>query len=1407
MLTHESINQAYRPDRFRLKRLLQRVQRLPEGSARRESDLGRLEDALKQSIERRTQREAIKLNLDFDPELPITAHRESLIDQIRSNQVLVVCGETGSGKSTQLPKLCLEAGYGRQGMIGHTQPRRLAARSIAMRLREEIATESVGFKIRFTDATQPATLVKLMTDGVLLSELSRDRFLDAYDCILIDEAHERSLNIDLLLAYLHQLLPKRPDLRLIITSATIDAEKFSNHFSSDQGPAPIVLVSGRTYPVDIRYMGATSMHDSEQAGAEDYYRDSAYNILDRFTGAVDQLLSEMRGDILSFFPSERDIREAHKHLRGHLTNSNRQQPIEIIPLYSRLTEAEQQRVFQPHRDRRIVLATNVAESSLTVPGIYSVIDTGTARISRYAARSKVQRLPIEPISQASANQRAGRCGRLAPGICIRLYDEGDFQARPPFTTPEIRRTDLASAILQTELLGIGPLEQMPLLDPPRPEMIRNGLATLHEIGAIDDESRITEIGRRIGRWPVSPRVGRMLLAADANGCLADVLIIASALECQDPRQRPPEKAGDADAAHEKFNDPRSDFVSYLRIWDFYHRLKEELGRGRLEKALKENYLSILRMREWADVHRQLVVLTQEVGLRSHGRKLIPMEIIPEPRNQNSRDRRPTEEATKAQVDPRTETHESGFDEVHLSLLTGLLSGIANLDDQKRYKAAGNMELTIWPGSGLKRTRAPWIMAAEIVETTARYARTCAQIDVDWIESIANHILKRHYESPFFSRKNGAAMIYERATLFGLPVVARRPRTLAPIDAEQARRLLIDVGLAEQQLVTRADFVQHNNKLLEEVQEWAAKTRRRDLVVDSFFLQQFYENVIPAEVVDRVTLEKWEKSFSRSPITKQPIANQPNAKGLDRNQSVEPKSLDKPPMYLTWEKIVDSLDRQSAAEQFPSSFQIGPTILPVTYRFEPGGDADGITIQVPSTALTQISEDRLGWIVPGMLKERVLGLIKSLPKSQRRNLVPAPDVAAKAVELLRPLEATGAPFWNSLCSVLSKLAGIPIRKSDFDPSRIDPHLAVRIEVLDADGKVKESTRSIEKLLPDRPAISNVALVVTPTQRGQAWHREKMTTFDIELLPESIVVEHSGLRIERYPAIVDKGGFAATTMFDEKHVAQHAMQVGLVRLFALVDNRELKSQVAYLPNLKDGQIWIADRMSSELLKSDLQDLIARVAFLEPFQSIRSKDDFELARIDRVRKISMASVEVAKWFTKFVQQYQAVRLAKQSAPAVWRSVTQSIDQQMESMFSPGFMIHTPWEWLKEFPRYLQGIVARLNRLKTVSVAQDEAANKSLAAFWDDYQNQLEVNSSLGYATLIEPFVIKSSAAKPTAAKPTEATGTMVRWPIGKMVEYRWMIEEYRVSLFAQQLGTRVSVSPKRLEKLRDAISQGLG
>ncbi len=1338
---------------------------MPESAPRRAVDFARWEASLAQSIERRSARDAIKLNFDYDSELPITAHRESLIELIRNRQVLVVCGETGSGKSTQLPKICLEAGFGRGAMIGHTQPRRLAARSIAARLKEEIghavaAEQIVGFKIRFTDATAPTTLVKLMTDGVLLAELSRDRFLDAYEVLIIDEAHERSLNIDLILAYLHRLLPKRPDLRLIITSATIDADKFAAHFSDALGPAPIVTVSGRTYEVDIRYLGAESSRPATGADSSRVGKDDSYiNSDDRFLQAVDQLLSEMRGDILSFFPSERDIRWAHKLLRGHLTSRGLGNRVDVLPLYSRLTEAEQQRVFAPHKERRIILATNVAESSLTVPGIYSVIDLGTARISRYAPRSKVQRLPIEPISQASANQRAGRCGRLAPGVCIRLYDESDFLARSAYTTPEIRRTDLAAAILQTELLKIGPLDSMPLLDPPRPEMIRDGMATLQEIGAIDDESRMTEIGRKLGRWPVGPRVGRMLIEADRNGCLADVLIIAAALEAQDVRLRPPERQGEADAAHEKFLDPQSDFVSFLRIWDFYHRLKEDLGRSRLEKACRENYLSVPRLREWSDMHRQLLQLTRDVGLRVGTRKLSPEAISAE----SDRSKRSPQDAKQrnnpASSNERIE-YPSGYDAVHQSLLSGLLSGIAFLDDAKKYKGVGGMELQLWPGSGLRSKRPRWIVAAEIVETQQRYARIAATIESDWIESLAAGLLKRHYESPHFSRKAGGAMVYERATLFGLPVIARRPVPLAPIDPGQARRILIDAGLVEQQLVSRAASYQHNVRLLDEVQAWAAKTRRRDLVVDAYFLQQFYEARLPATVVDRVSLEK-----------------------ADR----EPNN-----MKLTWDELVASFDRKDAQQSFPEQLAIGSTELPLEYRFTPGTDDDGVTIRVPESAVANLSEDRLGWLVPGLLEEKVASLIKTLPKQIRRNLVPAPAIAAKAMERLAEFRAKQAPFWPSLCSVLGQIAGERIQASDFELDRLDPHLKIRLEIVDQAGKVVQATRELNPKSSTGAKVSTASSTITPETRPD-WYRDQMTTFEIDAVPRSIIVSQQGLRLERHVGLVDRGTFVRPELFDDPKQADAAMFGGLLRLFALADHRELRSQISHLPQYKDCQLWLADRLGSDRLRKDLEDLIAKLAFLAEDSSnvsaggIWSRSEFEARRIDRVRRISMASAEVGKWLPKFGQSYHALRLAMQSTAPAWKKNVDDASQQLDRFFSSKFMVYTPWSWLKEFPRYLCAIQHRIGRLKTAGVANDTLQMEKVRAYEIDLQKRLDGQT---YSVC--------------RVKNDDASETL--WPMGKLAEYRWMIEEYRVSLFAQQLGTRVSISPKRLDKLREECD-GIG
>ena len=963
-----------RHDASRLIRQWTRLQRVSPD--RKQADLERWAAVLDSAYARFQTRLEVPYRIEYDPELPIYNHRDEILDSLANRQTMIVCGETGSGKSTQLPKLCLQAGLFRHGWIGHTQPRRLAARSIANRLAMELDTELgqvVGYKIRFQDRTQESSLVKLMTDGILLAEIQRDPLLEAYDCIIVDEAHERSIQIDMLMAYLAELVHKRPELRLIITSATIDAQRFSEHFSDSLGPAPILSIQGRSYPVEVRYRGVQSVSDAVAI-------DSDIGQLDRLCSAVDELFGQGRGDILAFFPTERDIRDASKRLRGHLTHRGLHDSVEVLPLYARLTEAEQQRIFQPHRQSRIVLATNVAESSLTVPGIRYVIDTGTARVSRYAARTRVQRLPIEPICQASANQRSGRCGRLGPGVAIRLYDESDFLGRQGFAQPEIMRCDLAATILHAKSLGIDDIESLAWLDPPRSESIREGLQTLREIQAIDDSGSLTKIGRTLSSWPVSPRIGRMLLAAHQNGCLHEMLIIASALETQDPRVRPPEFQQAADAAHQRFRDSHSDFVTLLRLWDFYQSLREKLGRSRLEKACRDSFLSLVRLREWGDVHRQLMEQCREAGLSIQPRRIAVQDNLggqtPQPVSGPGR-------------------FVDGYAELHQAILAGLPSGVAMLDDKGKYRGASNMELLLWPGSCLRGTNAKWIVCSEIVETHDRFARTAARIDPVWIERVLGHCLKYSYDEPHFSRKQGSAMVMRRGLLMGLPAVNRHPVALAPLDPKLARDLMIEHGLAELQLESKAKFWRHNCKFLEKVQKIGDKTRRRDFVVDAFTLLGFYRKCIPQHVVDRVTLEQWDKTL---------------------------KDTQAPP-YLSYEALELHLDPSSILGLFPDQLEIGPASrLPLSYRFEPGSQSDGVTVQVPQTFAEHLHQEKLEWLVPGLLEEKISALLKSLPKRLRRQMVPVPDTVRLLLPKMLDAAAKSEPFWKSLCEVCSKHLG-------------------------------------------------------------------------------------------------------------------------------------------------------------------------------------------------------------------------------------------------------------------------------------------------------------------------------------------------------------------------------------------------
>ena len=1318
-------------DRYRLLRQLAKLQR--GGNSNSESQLQRILRAAEASSRRLEARHQLEPRLEFDPELPISQYREQVQDLLRRRQVLVVCGETGSGKSTQLPKICLEIGRGRKGMIGHTQPRRLAATSIANRLAEEMQTDAgkeVGFKIRFTDRTNPMTLVKLMTDGVLLAELGRDRYLNAYDTIILDEAHERSLNIDILIGYLHQLLPKRPDLKLIITSATIDAERFSEHFQDAAGPAPILTVEGRTFPVEIRYRGP---YDSS---AIDHYTselelDDSDDEQRRWIAAVEELLNEGAGDILAFFPSQHEILVAAKRLRGFLTRTGLLSRTEVLPLYSRLSESEQRKVFQSHTRRRIVLATNVAESSLTVPGIRYVIDTGTARISRYAGKSKVRRLPIEPISKASADQRAGRCGRVGPGICIRLYSQEDYEGRIQFTTPEIRRANLASVVLQTRLLGLGNPDDLPLIDPPRTEAVREACDTLFAFGALDEKQQLTSLGRTLGRWPIDPGTGRILIEAAERKCLHECLIIASGLEVQDPRIRPPEKAQAADEAHQKFIDPHSDFLTLIRIWDFYHNLKGQLGRRKLEKALTQNFLSPNRLREWSEVQRQLSQLTRDSRLQNNRRTIQLSEIRPDIEATGGDDQGPP---IKRSPPPE------GYDAIHQSLLTGLIFNIALREDRGIYRGIRNLELKIWPGSGLKRTQSTWLLGAELVETTQRFIRCVASIQPGWIEPIAKHLMKFSYNDPFWSKKRGAAMVNERGTLLGLPVVGKRPVPLAAIDPKTARRLLIDEGLVEDMLVTRAAFVRHNREFLDEIRGLCDRTRSAELRIDSYWLQKFYEEQIPLDVVDRNSLERWDRQISKQ-------------KG----------KANLPEVYLTREKLDRDLTVDDIESNFPSTLDLSTVQLPLDYRFSPESDDDGVTVTVPESITSHLNPERLEWLVPGLFQQKLVALIKSLPKRLRRNLVPAAEVAAKAASMIDSAEQE---FWPTICETLGKLGDIKLRKSDFQLEKIPPHLRLRIRVVSDAGETIATSRELNELQLGQTTGSNSATV--DQIESQPWYRDQVHEFDFEELPSSIVVDRGGIRVRFFPTIQEVDGALRTTTVESPGRAEALLLSSAAELIYRKERREIRSQIRYLPEFESTKMRLAPFCPAGQLEDRISRLMVRVAFFQRVRPPRSAADFQELQSEKLVKIGTAAQTIGNWLPKFSTSVHELLLMIEEVPKVWEKPLECVGYQLDRLVCPDFLDAYPWQWLQEYPRYFQAMKFRLEKLRTQGLQKDLDQQRLI----DDCTKQL-------------------------AEFRSEATKDNRFDLLQQLEEMDWEIEELRVSVFAQQLGTRIRVSPQRIQK----------
>lgn len=1281
-----AINEAMGPERFRLRQQLRSLRKLTS-DPRFSEKFERLAAQVKLSVELRGRRAATLPQITYDDSLPIHGRRNDIAATLAEHQVVIVCGETGSGKSTQLPKICLEMGRGVNGVIGHTQPRRLAARSIATRLAEELGSplgQNVGYKIRFTDKTRPETFVKLMTDGILLAETPSDRFLNQYDTIILDEAHERSLNIDFLLGYIKRLLPKRPELRLIITSATIDAARFSEHFVTRSGHAPVIEVSGRSYPVELRYDPSEPDEDGEEP-----------DLTERIAGAVDQLVRDAGGDILVFLPTERDIRETASVLNRHARQRDRR--LDVLPLYARLPAKQQNEVFAAHQHKRIILATNVAESSLTVPGIRAVVDTGTARISRYSPRSKVQRLPIESVSQASADQRKGRCGRVGPGICIRLYSEDDYLARDRYTTPEIRRTNLASVILQTIALKLGPIDEFPFLDPPRLDSIRDGYKTLFELGAVDRHRKLTNIGRQLSRLPVDPRIGRMILAAEDNQCLEEVLIIAAGLEIQDPRERPAEKAELADEAHAQFRDEASDFFSILKLWDFYHHLKETLSRNQLRKACRQNFLSYNRLREWADIYRQLRRMVDESGRKRTARQ-------------------------------------DDYDSVHKALMTGLLSGIAYRSDKYEYSGAGGNKLHLWPGSALFDTRPKWVMSAELVETTRRYCRVVARINPDWVEPLALHLVNRSHSEPYWDQRSGSPMVWERVSLFGLPIIPRRRVPLEPIDARAARELFIQHGLVENELPDKFTFLEHNSRVVREVEQLAAKQRRNDLVVGQYAMFQYYDAALPAHVYDIKSLKQWLGKLGRG----------------------KHKAL-----CMTREDLLSVEDYDPAPHHFPDNMQIAKTELPLRYQYSPGDEADGVTITVPKDAINQISHEQIDWLVPGRLEEKITALIRSLPKSIRRCLVPAPDTAKEAA---RQLDFGHGPLLPTLAKVLERISGEHIPPDAFQLDRLPPHLVMKVRVVDDDGSTLAIDGSLDQLRDTFGADAD-------GQSGQiddsAWKRPPTSQWDFGQLPVEVTVKRGGLMVPAFPAVIEQDGQVVVRLLDTLDRARQESHIGIRRLYYISEKKSLQAHVDWLPKLDETRLLASTLLSRRELDHQLALLIADRAFLGDPDIPRNEEDYRRRLNEAAQRAGAAVQQITPLIHPLFQSHHAARLALEVLPRNrYAEAADDVQRQLAELLPAGFLTSTPWYWLEHLPRFLKGICQRLEKLQQGGQKRDTEAMQELAPQLQLWRERTESHRQRG---VVDP----------------------------QLATFRWMLEEFRVSLFAQQLGTSQTVSTKRLEK----------
>lgn len=1306
-----SLDHVMRRDQERLSRRVAGLRRRQRENKPIDRGLNEVEREVDQAKQLLAQRESLRVTLDYPAELPVVERREDILAAIRDHQVVVVAGETGSGKTTQLPKMCLELGRGRKGLIGHTQPRRLAARSVAGRLAEELSVplgEQVGYQVRFNDQSSPSTLVKLMTDGILLAETQHDPLLLRYDTLIIDEAHERSLNIDFLLGYLKRLLPKRPDLKVIITSATIDVERFAAHFGTPETPAPVVEVSGRTFPVDVHYRPlARSDEDEEDRTLQEGIVHAVREI-----ETIEREKGWLHGprDVLVFLPGEREIRETADTLRRADLKGT-----EILPLYARLSNEEQNRVFAPHRGRRIVLATNVAETSLTVPGIRYVIDPGLVRISRYSYRAKIQRLPIEPVSQASANQRKGRCGRIAEGVCIRLYDEEDFLSRPAFTDPEIQRTNLASVILSMLALKLGSIEDFPFVDPPDSRFVKDGFRLLFELGAVNEKQQLSTLGRKLAKLPIDPRLARMVLAGAERGCLRDVLIVVSALAIQDPRDRPADKRQAADQAHQRWHDPDSDFVALLNLWHGIDNARDALSGNQLRRWCREHYINYLRMREWHDTFRQLRQLLRDMDIE------VP---APLPRDENESE----EQAKQA----RRKT--SG--KLHQALLSGLLSHLGTLLENREYLGARNRKFMIHPGSGLAKKTPKWVMAFELIETTKLFARTVAKIDPQWIEPQAEHLVKRSYSEPHWEMKRAQVVAFEQVTLFGLPIVARRRVHYGPIAPQESRELFIRRALVEGEFQTKGAFFAHNRALIDEVEALEDRARRRDILVDEETLFAFYDERIPADVVNGKGFEHWRKQAERQD-----------------------------PELLKFD--IDALKARDAHDvtlaQYPDHLTLSGVAYPVSYHFDPEAADDGVTLTVPAAMLPQLPVHALEWLVPGLLREKCIALLKSLPKSIRRQVVPIPDWVDAALETLAPDER---PLTEALGEFIRRRTGTRVHPDDWRLDLLPPHLIMNVRVVDHAGDMLGQGRDVRALEKRFEGAASAGAQALADQASQAPSMDELPQTP---LPESRVTTQAGIRVEAYPALVANGHHFNVSLFDHPAKATAAHQEGVARL-AIAKQPEQVKAIKRLPGVEKCALLFAKVGTKQVLVDDLLlAVFTQVVATHPLP--RSAP--ELAeRLDRTGdSLIPYAVTLLERVENALKGHLAVtKVLKGKLNFALALVYSDVSAQMQRLVYPGF-IRDAGEWLDEYPRYTEAALIRLEKAARER-GRDQMMMQDVQALEERFDARLK------------------SERRGNAEDPA-------------LVVFGWWLQELRVSLFAQQLGTKMPVSVKRLEKRWEEIT----